>query len=126
VQLFCSVVLNSSGIDYHVVLAQNAFQQSLHSPELQPELLAILAKQTSRQAASRHGVQVNCIGPPAGQRSQYIGVPPGRIDSESRFAIFLARILWKMRLDSRENISASLASLTSLARREKCNILCSL
>ncbi len=49
-----------------------------------------------------------------------------RVDSESRFAIFLARILWKMRLASRENISASLASLTSLTRREKCDILSSL
>ncbi len=49
-----------------------------------------------------------------------------RVDSESRFAIFLARILWKMRLASPENISASLASLTSLARREKCDILSSL
>jgi hypothetical protein len=49
-----------------------------------------------------------------------------RVDSESRFAIFLARILWKMRLASRVNISASLASLMSLARREKCDILSSL
>jgi hypothetical protein len=40
-----------------------------------------------------------------------------RVDSESRFAIFLARILWKMRLASRKNISASLL-------KEKCNILC--
>jgi hypothetical protein len=48
-----------------------------------------------------------------------------RVDSESRFAIFLARILWKMRLASRENISESLASLTSLTRREKCDILSS-
>jgi hypothetical protein len=48
------------------------------------------------------------------------------VDSESRFAIFLARILWKMRLASRENISASLVSLTSLARRENCDILSSL
>ncbi len=46
-----------------------------------------------------------------------------RVDSESRFAIFLARILWKIRLATRENICASLASLTSLARREKCDIL---
>ncbi len=41
----------------------------------------------------------------------------GRVDSESRFAIFLARISWKMRLASRENISASLASLTGIAKR---------
>jgi hypothetical protein len=49
-----------------------------------------------------------------------------KVDSESRFAIFIAKILWKMRkmrLPSRENISASLASL---ARREKCDILWSL
>ncbi len=46
-----------------------------------------------------------------------------RVDSESRFAIFLVRILWKIRLASRENISAS---LTSLARREKYDILWSL
>ncbi len=49
-----------------------------------------------------------------------------RVDSESRFTIFLARILWKIILASRENINASLASLTSLARREKCDILSSL
>jgi hypothetical protein len=49
--------------------------------------------------------------------------PPSRVDSESRFEIFLARILWKIRFASRENISASLVSLTSLARREKCDIL---
>ncbi len=46
-----------------------------------------------------------------------------RDDRESRFAIFLPRILWKMRLASHENISASLASLM---RREKCDILCNL
>ncbi len=46
-----------------------------------------------------------------------------RDDRESRFAIFLPRILWKMRLASQKNISASLASLT---RREKCDILCNL
>ncbi len=48
-----------------------------------------------------------------------------RVDIESRFAIFLARIMWKMSVGSRENISASLASLTSLARRKKCDILSS-
>ena len=43
-----SVVLDSSGIDYHVVLAQNAIQQCLAVVELQPELLSALIKQTSR------------------------------------------------------------------------------
>ncbi|XP_023332150.1 uncharacterized protein CG43867 [Eurytemora carolleeae] len=57
VNLFCSVVLDSSGIDYHVVLVQNTIQQCLQTPQLQAELFAILAKQTSRHAANRHGVQ---------------------------------------------------------------------
>ncbi len=48
--------------------------------------------------------------------------PWTRVDSESRFTIFLARILWKMRLASRKNISVSLASL----QREKRDILSSL
>jgi len=58
VQLFMSVVLDSSGIDYHVVLAQNAIQLCLDIPELQPELLSALIKQTSRHTQARHGVQV--------------------------------------------------------------------
>ena len=53
-----SVVLDSSGIDYHVVLAQNAIQLCLDIPELQPELLSALIKQTSRHTQARHGVQV--------------------------------------------------------------------
>lgn len=42
------MLLDSAGIDYHVVLAQNALQQCLTVPELQPELLCALIKQTSR------------------------------------------------------------------------------
>ena len=52
VQLFMSVVLDSSGIDYHVVLAQNAIQHCLDILELQPELLSVLIKQTSRHTAT--------------------------------------------------------------------------
>ena len=59
VQLFMSVVLDSSGIDYHVVLAQNAIQHCLDVAELQPELLAALMKQTNRQTApTKHGLPV--------------------------------------------------------------------
>jgi hypothetical protein len=57
VQLFMSIVLDSAGIDYHVVLAQNALQLCLDVPELQAELFSALIKQTSRHAAARHGVQ---------------------------------------------------------------------
>ena len=57
VQLFMSIVLDSAGIDYHVVLAQNALQQCLDVPELQPELFSTLIKQTSRHTAAKHGVQ---------------------------------------------------------------------
>jgi hypothetical protein len=46
-QLFTSVVMDSAGIDYHVSLAANAFQKCLDVPELQPELLCALVKQTT-------------------------------------------------------------------------------
>ncbi len=52
-------------------------------------------------------------------RSGALGGVDSRVDKESHLAIFLVRICWNMRLASRKNISASLASLTSLARREK-------
>ena len=64
-QLFTSVLLDSAGIDYHVVLAQNALHQCLMVSELQPELLCALIKQTSRiQTQQGHskwsgGAQVN-------------------------------------------------------------------
>ncbi len=46
--MFTSVLLDSAGIDYHVVLAQNALHQCLNLTELQPELMCALIKQTSR------------------------------------------------------------------------------
>ncbi len=58
--LFTNVVMDSAGIDYHVMLAANAFQQCLDHPGLQQELLCALCKQTSRHmtSSSKHGVQV--------------------------------------------------------------------
>lgn len=47
-QLFASAAMEQAGIDYHVVLAQNALQQCLDMPELQAELICALVKQTSR------------------------------------------------------------------------------
>ncbi|XP_055388685.1 uncharacterized protein CG43867-like [Condylostylus longicornis] len=60
-QLFMSVAVNQPGIDYHVVLAQNALQQCLDIPELQSELYCALIKQTSRYSGQKFGVgiQVN-------------------------------------------------------------------
>ncbi|CAG4997109.1 unnamed protein product [Parnassius apollo] len=58
VQLFMSVAVEQAGIDYHVVLAQNALQQCLDVCELQDELAACLARQTAPHAHSKHGVQV--------------------------------------------------------------------
>ncbi|XP_052123012.1 uncharacterized protein CG43867 isoform X4 [Frankliniella occidentalis] len=58
-QLFISVALEQAGIDYHVVLAQNALQQCLDMPDLQNELLCALVKQTSRHVHHKGGVQVN-------------------------------------------------------------------
>lgn len=56
-----SVAVNQPGIDYHVVLAQNALQQYLDMPELQSEMICILVKQTSRHTNQKlgAGVQVN-------------------------------------------------------------------
>lgn len=56
-----SVAVNQPGIDYHVVLAQNALQHSLDMPELQTEMMCILIKQTSRHTGQKLsvGVQVN-------------------------------------------------------------------
>lgn len=53
--------MDAAGIDYHVMLAANAIQQCLDTPELQPELLCGLAKQTSNPSlqgalsAGQHG-----------------------------------------------------------------------
>ncbi|KAJ2951735.1 hypothetical protein O0L34_g13900 [Tuta absoluta] len=57
VQLFMSVGVEHAGIDYHVVLAQNALQQCLEVVELQDELVSCLAKQTTGHTATKHGVQ---------------------------------------------------------------------
>ena len=56
-----SVAVNQPGIDYHVVLAQNALQHCLDMPELQSEMICILIKQTSRHTGQKLsvGVQVN-------------------------------------------------------------------
>ena len=58
--LFTNVIMDSAGIDYHVMLAGNVFQQCLDNPGLQEELLCALCKQTSRimTQSSKHGVQV--------------------------------------------------------------------
>lgn len=53
-----SVALEQAGIDYHVVLAQNALQLCLDQPELQAELISGLIKQTSRPTQHKQGVQV--------------------------------------------------------------------
>ena len=53
-----SVAVEQAGIDYHVVLAQNALQQCLDQPELQTEFICALVKQTSRHTQQRLGVQV--------------------------------------------------------------------
>lgn len=53
-----SVAVEQAGIDYHVVLAQNALQQCIDQPELQSEFICALVKQTSRHTQHRLGVQV--------------------------------------------------------------------
>lgn len=58
--LFMTVQVNQLGIDYHVVLAQNALQQCLDMPELVDEFVCALVKQTTRlTTGQKTGVQVN-------------------------------------------------------------------
>ncbi|KAB7506302.1 Uncharacterized protein Anas_04819 [Armadillidium nasatum] len=57
-QLFTSVHMDSSAIDYHVVLCQNALHLCLTHPELQSELFCGLIKQTSAHTQAKPGVQV--------------------------------------------------------------------
>lgn len=66
-QLFMSVAVNQPGIDYHVVLAQNALQQALDMVELQSELICTLVKQTSRHTGQKLGVGV--------QVNKKLGIP---------------------------------------------------
>uniref|UniRef100_A0A1Y1LP69 PH domain-containing protein n=1 Tax=Photinus pyralis TaxID=7054 RepID=A0A1Y1LP69_PHOPY len=59
-QLFMSAAVDQAGIDYHVILAQNALQQCLDMPELQAELICALIKQTSKSSPlPKLGVQVS-------------------------------------------------------------------
>lgn len=55
-----SAAVDQAGIDYHVILAQNALQQCLDMPELQAELICALIKQTSKSSPlPKLGVQVS-------------------------------------------------------------------
>ncbi|XP_073830596.1 uncharacterized protein CG43867 isoform X13 [Musca autumnalis] len=81
IQLFMSVAVNQPGIDYHVVLAQNALQHCLDMPELHSEMFCILIKQTSRHTGQKLsvGVQVN---KKLGKQTR-APVPPPIIDCKS-------------------------------------------
>uniref|UniRef100_A0A8D8MG76 Uncharacterized protein CG43867 n=1 Tax=Cacopsylla melanoneura TaxID=428564 RepID=A0A8D8MG76_9HEMI len=89
VQLFTAVAVESAGIDYHVVLAQNALQQCLQNPELHDELICILIKQTSKHVLHKHGVQqlllcatqslFTCDA--TGTESPTVALPPTQIPS---------------------------------------------
>ncbi|XP_075155632.1 uncharacterized protein CG43867 isoform X3 [Haematobia irritans] len=81
IQLFMSVAVNQPGIDYHVVLAQNALQHCLDMPELHSEMICILIKQTSRHTGQKLsvGVQVN---KKLGKQTR-APVPPPIIDCKS-------------------------------------------
>ncbi|OQR78798.1 hypothetical protein BIW11_00249 [Tropilaelaps mercedesae] len=56
IQLFMSVPLDTSGIDYHVALAQNAFDLCLATPQLRNEFFCQIIKQTSRHT-HKQGMQ---------------------------------------------------------------------
>ena len=72
------MAVNQPGIDYHVVLAQNALQQCLDMPELQAELICTLIKQTSRHTGQKLGVGV--------QVNKKLG-KPARVSCRGRFHV---------------------------------------
>ncbi|VVC98192.1 unnamed protein product [Leptidea sinapis] len=55
-------LFKQAGIDYHVVLAQNALQQCLEVGELPDELVSALCKQCAPHAPAKHAVQVRRHG----------------------------------------------------------------
>lgn len=58
IQLFISVPIDTSGIDYHVALAQNSFDICFAEPTLRSEFFYQIIKQTSKHSP-KHGVQVS-------------------------------------------------------------------
>lgn len=58
IQLFMSVPLDTSGIDYHVALAQNSLDLCLATPQLRNEFFCQIIKQTSRHS-HKQGMQVS-------------------------------------------------------------------
>ncbi|XP_015126235.1 uncharacterized protein CG43867 isoform X7 [Diachasma alloeum] len=107
-QLFMSVAVEQAGIDYHVVLAQNALQQCLDQPELQSEFICALVKQTSRHTQQRLGVQghststiLDCKTNPA----QYVLVQGWQLLALA-VSLFLPRnnrLLWYLKLHLQRN-----------------------
>ncbi|XP_044579177.1 uncharacterized protein CG43867 isoform X4 [Cotesia glomerata] len=107
-QLFMSVAVEQAGIDYHVVLAQNALQQCLDQPELQTEFICALVKQTSRHTHQRLGVQghststiLDCKTNPA----QYVLVQGWQLLALA-VSLFLPRnnrLLWYLKLHLQRN-----------------------
>lgn len=62
IQLFMSVPLDTSGIDYHVALAQNALDLCLATLQLRNEFFCQIIKQTSRHT-HKQGMQVGAEMP---------------------------------------------------------------
>ncbi|XP_023289839.1 uncharacterized protein CG43867 isoform X5 [Orussus abietinus] len=107
-QLFMSVAVEQAGIDYHVVLAQNALQQCLDQPELQSEFICALVKQTSRHTQQRLGVQghstatiLDCKTNPA----QYVLVQGWQLLALAVSLFFPRnnRLLWYLKLHLQRN-----------------------
>ncbi|XP_026299266.1 uncharacterized protein CG43867 isoform X5 [Apis mellifera] len=107
-QLFMSVAVEQAGIDYHVVLAQNALQQCIDQPELQSEFICALVKQTSRHTQHRLGVQghststiLDCKTNPA----QYVLIQGWQLLALA-VSLFLPRnnrLLWYLKLHLQRN-----------------------
>ncbi|XP_065095489.1 uncharacterized protein CG43867 isoform X7 [Ochlerotatus camptorhynchus] len=92
-QLFMSVAVNQPGIDYHVVLAQNALQLCLDMVELQSELICTLIKQTSRHTGQKLGVGVQ-VNKKLGIPARAPPVPP--IDCKSNPPVYTFIQGWQL------------------------------
>ena len=92
-----SVAVEQAGIDYHVVLAQNALAQCLDVAELQDELASVLARQTTPHTHSKHGVQVLAHASPASaRRTPKLNVKAAKLKNVSWVLFFWLCLEWLM------------------------------
>ena len=79
--------MDSAGIDYHVSLAANAFQKCLDVPELQPELLCALVKQTTPHLLPQSKILTSQISSGGVQVKRQHSIKHPRVSSTFHFSM---------------------------------------